>query len=768
MRKNNRRAKISLWMTLYTLVFNSMSISGQVYVKENREVDTVLAPITWQRSSENQGEVLGVREGRWNWNIASSIETPIKETEYIWDAPYNPYYTGYINSMGLNIHSAATWKTQNQVDLRRFKGSFTIPEGYSTEDFVRLRSVVQNQYSNLNEGNIVAINDNLYVFIYPEEISHQITDDSTSPYYFANFLAFWTGTANRLEYGIQTFYGKPGTYAVRDTINGPKVTDGWYAEASIDNIGMVMHNTTKGAGAGTRFIIDIFTEDNSQNAGGGMDEMVLEFTSNPNAVIQVKNESYAILSNKETSILGKNSLIANDGPEGIISCDLVEKSIEDFEIKKSKNNTYSIYKLNQLVAQINYIDESGQFTIKPVDDYVGRIVIPYRVYDKLGISEEAYATIYVMPKVEIHHIDMNTNEVLKKHEVLYGNPYSKLPEDIIYLNGTTTLNSSLSLECLSELDEKYRFVDGEKIFEGNIIEHINRLPYNYTYQYANEVIILKYKKKESHLKIRHLYSQDEALNYEEPIEVAPEDKIRIEDYIDTTGKSNYIENEKYFVEKIIVTEKDKVILEQEIKEYPIKVEDIMTLLGDKEYQVDIYYGVKMYKVNEKHIYGQDNEFIEIIEKYAPFGTEYAISSIEKEGYCFEKYVVDKERNYTEFITISEDINITYYYTEKIQVPEESKPSEPEQPDDNILVDIDDEKIPGGIVSDDIDQNHSNQWNIGGSQESSQITKPNGASEKDDKNVSTSNPLTQDNGITKSVVILAGAVLGSILVNKKKK
>lgn len=792
--------KILACITLISLVFNYIPIQANA----DEEI-TVLAPITWERSSEEVGEVLGVKERKWNWSIASGIETPIIDITKIWDAQHEAYYRGYINKMNGNIHSSATWKTQNSVDLRRFRGTFTIPEGYSTEDFVRLRSIVQDQYSNLNEGNIIAINDNIYVFVYPETVSDLITDDENSPYYFINYLAFWTGTANRPNFGIQTFYGKMGTYATRDTRNGPKVTDGWYAEATIDNLGTVMHNTTNGSAAGTKFVIDVFTEDNSPGGGGGMDEMVLEFKKNPHASIKAHNESYAVPTNKETLIQSENGLLANDGPTGTVTSVLKEGYVDDFEVKSLHDGTYEILKGEQLVAKINYIDEVGQFKIQPTQDYIGEIKFAYNVCDKLGKSEEAQTTLYVLPQVTVKHIDVDTNEVISNQVAsYYGNPYKEMAADTFFVSGLNNVASNLEIQQAT-VGEEYKYISGEIISQNDDIEEISIMPYNYSYKQANENIILKYKNQTTHLTIAHQYSKDVDKNYEVEVAVEPNSTVKVKDYIDTTAQGIYEDNAKYTVTDIILEQEDQhqsISLANIIDKENVTVDEILTLLAGKNYRITIYYDIQSYIINEAHIYLSEDNIIRKSQIRVPYGTEYKIAPINEDGYEFITYIVENNRAIEESITVEKNLSICYYYIpEKLDGGEEE--GIPDIPGSDSDEEIEDEIIPGGSIppkpdnseNEEVSGEGDNNWeeNVGDGSEgeitNEELPAESGSNpSKDevelpiDKGDTTvipeinnlglqdeqENPLTGDIGIGNYIVTLVGAMLILLFINKKKK
>lgn len=94
----------------------------------------------------------------------------------------------------------------------------------------------QSSYSKINNGNIIPINDDIFIFCYPKDKAELINDDPDSDYYFLNYLVFWSGTA--AQYEGKTFHGIASNEAKWDQGNDKlELTDGWYVKADPDNIG---------------------------------------------------------------------------------------------------------------------------------------------------------------------------------------------------------------------------------------------------------------------------------------------------------------------------------------------------------------------------------------------------------------------------------------------------------------------------------------------------------------------------------------------------
>ena len=242
----------------------------------DNEPEQKVVDIIWVRTSEPVG-AKNLPVASWSWSDVEDINC--KKTTGVWDggAIGNHYIKDVAREWDI-----ATWHTNRAYwsgtcDVRRFYGEFTIPDGYSASDNTTLSSV--GDYTELGLENIIAINDNIYVFVYPKD--QEINDGN-----YMEFLAFWTGTAcqeaARAVNGgeLITFHGIPGTvpYDYKDIVGNPipkenllSHTDGWYCEATNDNVGHIMKNSPNV----TEFAIDLIVEDYAED--GGMDRMDLIF-----------------------------------------------------------------------------------------------------------------------------------------------------------------------------------------------------------------------------------------------------------------------------------------------------------------------------------------------------------------------------------------------------------------------------------------------------------------------------------------------------------
>lgn len=209
--------------------------------------------------------VLGNKRLDFDWDDLDALDaneaTPWDKGQYFGD-----YAEGY------DDRNFATWvrvgENDNNYELRRFQTTFTIPDGYSASDYIRLKTVGTEEYLEFNDGNIIPINDDIFIFVYEE--GQSITNQN-----YLDYLAFWTGTSN--QSGLTRYQGVLGTnatHAKKENTPFP-YTDGWYCEADLDNIGSKLFERYPNAVAGDKFVLDVFVGEYA--VGGGMDEMILEF-----------------------------------------------------------------------------------------------------------------------------------------------------------------------------------------------------------------------------------------------------------------------------------------------------------------------------------------------------------------------------------------------------------------------------------------------------------------------------------------------------------
>ena len=299
------RNKLLIRFLIFSILCTAMSI-GTFAENEPlapKQGDQVNVNVTWTRTSEPIG-AKNLPVASWNWSDIKDINCD--QTNEVWDGGSigQFYLQGATREWDI-----ATWHTKRfywngTSDLRRFRGEFTIPDGYSVFDDITISSV--GNYTELGLENIIPINDNIYVFVHPKD--QEINDTN-----FLQFFAFWTGTAcqeaaKQVNNGeFITFHGIPGTtpHDYKEVVGSPipkenilSHTDGWYCDATQDNIGYIIKNSPDSA----EFVIDLIVEDYAED--GGMDRLELIFTkvSDGAEIIEEKTADIVIVFEGETMI----------------------------------------------------------------------------------------------------------------------------------------------------------------------------------------------------------------------------------------------------------------------------------------------------------------------------------------------------------------------------------------------------------------------------------------------------------------------------------
>lgn len=217
---------------------------------------------------------------------------------------------------------------------RRFSGSFVWPEGYTLSDSIELVSKNDSYYQDIYDKiendpdlkaafggkNVVAINDDMFVFVYKD--GEQLTENN-----YSDYLAFFAGTAGKGvwswpnadpqnwggewnvtepatygdKYASKAFYkvfpnldtehkdrsnsmlpekliGKEATDTTAATAGMMALSDYWYSFMDGNAISTVLNNKygTTGINAGDTVHIDIYCID--MDKVGGMDELEIRLT----------------------------------------------------------------------------------------------------------------------------------------------------------------------------------------------------------------------------------------------------------------------------------------------------------------------------------------------------------------------------------------------------------------------------------------------------------------------------------------------------------
>lgn len=265
---------------------------------------------------------------------------------------------------------------RNSYTARRFSGSFVWPEGYTLSDSIELVSKNDSYYQEIYDAinndenlkaafggkNVVAINDDMFVFVYKD--GEQLTEDN-----YRDYLAFFAGTAGKGvwswpnaspqdtnhggsgsgwggewnvtepatygdKYASKAFYkvlpnldtagadrsnsmlpekliGKEATSTTTATAGMMALSDYWYSFMDGNAISTVLNNKygTTGINAGDTVHIDIYCID--MDKVGGMDELEIRLTRQKPTTSTVKvrywlNEVGEITGN--TNYLGETTM----------------------------------------------------------------------------------------------------------------------------------------------------------------------------------------------------------------------------------------------------------------------------------------------------------------------------------------------------------------------------------------------------------------------------------------------------------------------------
>ena len=352
-----------------------------------------------QNSSSYSDSDIYVQQSKsldFNWSTLSKLNADIANP---WDQ--GSYYGGYAGNF--RDRNFATWRKvgvanwgKETYELRRFQTSFTIPKGYSASDYIRLKTVGTEAYLDYNDGNIVPINDDIFIFVYKK--GEAITNSN-----FANYLAFWTGTSN--QDGLTRYQGVLGTEAEhlsKDSVPFP-YTDGWYCEAELDNIGANLFKNYANAKEGDEFILDVFVGEYA--VGGGMDELILEF---------VKSSGYSVTINYYKDSIADANFLGTEGLKGLALGERIDlKTYEEgkyINLHKPSTGTY----------------EDGV-----------QLEAPYIVTGENGVINVLYTTQTTNVRVEYYAGDTLESAVASENMVGVLND-QKLPLGITYANAVNT------------------------------------------------------------------------------------------------------------------------------------------------------------------------------------------------------------------------------------------------------------------------------------------------------------------------------------------
>ena len=422
--------------------------------------------ITWKRSRETDQVAQYVANTSWTWSAAKNIQLGTTDPNTVWNA---------------NGHKAARWNyltgasssSSNRMDLRRFQGAFTIPEGFRRTDTVQFSSVNQDAYQALNGGKIIPINDDIFIFCYPK--GTVLTDDN-----YLDYLAFWSGTSGPRDgrYGTNdgtTFHGLKGnqSHSTNASYNIIPYTDGWYVDADLDNIGASLFRNGTPA-AGDDYIIDIFTQEYATN--GGMDKPQITFTHSNDYRVQAQNDSYQATSGTpaDLDILNNDKVYFADTDvtdQVALEVDInsLVSSTEGITLDKTSDGNYSVLQDGTAIGDLT-VNDDGTGTFTPDAGFTGNIKFKYTAtctQNGKKYTADAYVTISVknlnLSKTALYTGNFNsaTGTGTRSYQLSLSasvtqmgdtfeqcaKPYSDLPDGTYYLDeeGTTAVTKTTEI-----------------------------------------------------------------------------------------------------------------------------------------------------------------------------------------------------------------------------------------------------------------------------------------------------------------------------------
>ena len=219
---------------------NEIYVAAHAVVqKVEIETSTEQPDLAWQRSAETAGAIAHFPGYGGQWNPETDGFTiPLDEAQVVWDngAYHTPPGTPTGNFASWNYKGVVgtqgpSYGSSYGSDLRRFRTTFTMPDGCS---------VTGGTLSTAGFDGI-PINDNVYVFVNED-------------------LVFWGGTRAS---ALPTFEGMSGIQALRGAADPPE-TDRWYIPGTLPPLTNLV--------GGTNYI-DVFTEENER--WGGLGELVM-------------------------------------------------------------------------------------------------------------------------------------------------------------------------------------------------------------------------------------------------------------------------------------------------------------------------------------------------------------------------------------------------------------------------------------------------------------------------------------------------------------
>ena len=313
-------------------IANTIESPDWTYEKNGKILHNL--PVTdWTRSSNCVSFTRRDSASRlalWNWSAVQSLNKAYNKPEQVWDLSRNVNHydshlinVGTVSSYNDILYDGTTWVAPNGIytgttvieDLYKYEGTFKIDKTYDMSNLYFTLSTVASD-------RIIYLNDNIYVFIYPTCLKQYISNNTSSPYYFMNFLCFWTGTIATVT-DIKTFYGIPAQTAYTDLSRFSDLKPyesainfvGWNFDATTNNIGNTISNSyllaKNNPNYDGEYIITVIASD---IAGyGGMYRPIISMEYKDSVITYLGNGNTGGNTEKQTKVYGEDLYITKNG-----------------------------------------------------------------------------------------------------------------------------------------------------------------------------------------------------------------------------------------------------------------------------------------------------------------------------------------------------------------------------------------------------------------------------------------------------------------------
>ena len=359
----------------------------------------------------------------WNWEtINAGMPNNVLSPNNVWDLTSNNHDgLKYVDNTSTTLFNAASWANGagGQSTMRRFQGTFVMPEGLSSVDNFYIDSV--------RAPGSIAINDLMYVFMYPAD--YRMTNEN----YLEQF-AFWGGDVNEaIPNG--DFHGQPRVTsaqedkyrpasAVKDTELSAETlyhTDGRFiiAGAGTTSLNEAIRIASQKSDVRT-WTIDVITADYFD--GGGMDELYIAASKNQeNVALTVnywkldengENPTPAYKNGKASKVINITS--ANVGSEYVLN---------DEQLNANRPEDYS-----------NGIQQGGEI----IESGINNIIDVY--YTPEGVEIKTKEISYTIDYYKEGALDKSLTQTVKK--VVWFNADDSLDVDETIINTTDAFGAN--------------------------------------------------------------------------------------------------------------------------------------------------------------------------------------------------------------------------------------------------------------------------------------------------------------------------------------